>query len=70
MVKILFLKGCGACFGNFLVLQRCLMGCNIISKCGKNLQIFQNPFLTRIPYSSWQHGKKTLEIILPSDQIS
>ena len=31
--------------------------------------MFQNPFLTRIHYSSWLQGKKTSELILPSDQI-
>jgi len=33
--------------------------------------MFKNPFLTRIPYSSWlQKEKKILELILPSDWIS
>ena len=33
--------------------------------------MFQNSFLTRIPYSSQlQQGKKTSELILPSDHIS
>jgi hypothetical protein len=32
--------------------------------------MFQNSFLTRIPYSSYlQQGKKILELILPSDSI-
>jgi putative effector of murein hydrolase len=32
--------------------------------------MFQNLFLTRIPYSSYlQQGKKILELILPSDLI-
>jgi hypothetical protein len=32
--------------------------------------MFKNPFLTRIPYSSWlQKGKKISELILPSDLI-
>ena len=32
--------------------------------------MFQNPFLTRILYSSYlQQGKKILELILPSDLI-
>ena len=32
--------------------------------------MFQNYFLTRIPYSSYlQQGKKILELILPSDLI-
>jgi hypothetical protein len=32
--------------------------------------MFQNPFLTRIPYSSYlQLGKKISELILPSDLI-
>jgi len=39
-------------FGNFLVPQGSLMRCNIISKCGKDSLMFQNPFLIRIPYSS------------------
>jgi len=39
-------------FENFLVPQRSLMSCNIISKCGKDSLMFQNPFLIRIPYSS------------------
>jgi hypothetical protein len=47
------------------------MGCNIVSKCGKDSLMFQNLFLTRIPYSSELHqGKKTSELILPSNQIS
>jgi len=34
---ILFLKGnMAAYFGNLLILQRSLMGCNIVSKCGKD----------------------------------
>jgi hypothetical protein len=45
-------KDVGACFGNFLVPQGSLMSCNIISKCGKDSLMFQNPFLIRIPYSS------------------
>jgi hypothetical protein len=36
LARILFLKGCGSLFGNLLVLQRSLMGCNIVSKCGKD----------------------------------
>jgi hypothetical protein len=45
-------KDVAAGFGNFLVPQRSLMSSNIISKCGKDLLMFQNPFLIRIPYSS------------------
>jgi len=45
-------KDVAAGYGNFLVPQGSLMRCNIISKCGKNSLIFQNPFLIRIPYSS------------------
>ena len=45
-------KDVGACFGNFLVQQESLMSCNIISKCGTDSLMFQNPFLIRIPYSS------------------
>ena len=52
LVRILFLKGCGSLFGNLLILQRSLMGCNIVSICGKDSKMFQNPFLTRIPYLS------------------
>jgi len=33
-------KGVTACFGNFLVLQGSLMGCNIIFKCGKDSLMF------------------------------
>ena len=29
-------KDVGAYFGNLLILQRSLMGCNIVSKCGKD----------------------------------
>jgi hypothetical protein len=29
-------KDVAACFGNLLVLQGSLMGCNIVSKCGKD----------------------------------
>ena len=37
LVRILFLKGyMAAYFGNLLILQRSLMGCNIGSKCGKD----------------------------------
>jgi hypothetical protein len=47
------------------------MGCNIVSKSGKDSKMFQNPFLTRIPYlSQLQQGKKTSELILPLNQIS
>ena len=35
------------CFGNVLVLQGSLMGCNIVFKCGKDSLMFQNPFFTR-----------------------
>jgi hypothetical protein len=42
-----------ACFGNLLVLQGSLMGCNIVSNSGKDSLMFQNPFLTRISYSSY-----------------
>jgi hypothetical protein len=52
LAKILFLQGCVACFRNFLVPQGSLMSCNIISKCGKDSLMFQNPFLIRIPYLS------------------
>ena len=38
-------KDVGGCFGNFLVPQGSLMSCNIISKCGKDSSMFQNPFL-------------------------
>jgi hypothetical protein len=41
-----------ACFGNLLVLQGSLMGCNIVSKSVKDSLMFQNSFLIRIPYSS------------------
>ena len=39
-------KDVAAGFGNFLVPQGSLMRCNIISKCGKDSLMFQNPFLT------------------------
>jgi hypothetical protein len=39
-------------FGNFLVPQESLMTCNIISKSGNDLLMFQNCFLIRIPYPS------------------
>ena len=45
-------KHVGACFGNFLVPQGSLISYNIISKCGKDSLMFQNPFLIRSPYSS------------------
>ena len=45
-------KYVAAGFGNFLVPQGSLISCNIISKCGKESLMFQNPFLIRIPYSS------------------
>jgi hypothetical protein len=45
-------KDVAAGYGNFLVPQGSLMSCNIISKCGKDSLMFQNPFLIRIPYSS------------------
>jgi hypothetical protein len=45
-------KDVEAGYGNFLVPQGSLMSCNIISKCGKDSLMFQNPFLIRIPYSS------------------
>ena len=38
--------------GISLVPQGSIMRCNIISKCGKNSLMFQNPFLIKIPYSS------------------
>ena len=40
-------------YGNFLVPQGSLMSCNIISKCGRDSLMFQNPFLIRIPYESY-----------------
>jgi hypothetical protein len=45
-------KDVAAGYGNFLVTQGSLMSCNIISKCGRDSLMFQNPFLIRIPYSS------------------
>jgi len=39
-------------FENFLVVQGFLMGCDIIFKCDEYSLMFQNYFLTRIPYSS------------------
>ena len=36
LARILFLKGCGSLFGNLLILQRSLMGCNIVSMCVKD----------------------------------
>jgi len=45
-------KDVAAGFGNFLVPQRSLRSSNIISKCGNDLLMFQNPFLIRISYSS------------------
>ena len=43
-------KGVTTYFRNFLVLQESLMDCNIIFRCGNDLLIFQNLFLTKIPY--------------------
>jgi hypothetical protein len=51
-------KDMTACLGNFLILQESLMGCNIIFKCDKNLLMFQNHFLKRISYLSWQYKEK------------
>jgi len=45
-------KYVAAGYGNFLVPQGSLMSCNVISKCGRDSLMFQNPFLIRIPYSS------------------
>jgi len=45
-------KDVAAGYGNFLVPQGSLMSCNIISKCGRDSLMFQNPFLIKIPYSS------------------
>jgi hypothetical protein len=53
-----FYKDVAAYFGNLLVLQGFLIGCNIVFKCGKDSLIFQNPFLTIIPYSSYLHKKR------------
>ena len=54
--RFFFYKDVGACFGNcFLVSHGSLMSCNIISKCGKDSLMFQNPFLVRIPYSFQLH---------------
>jgi hypothetical protein len=36
LARILFLKDVAAYFGNLLILQRSLMGCNIVSMCGKD----------------------------------
>ena len=47
-----FYNNVAACFGNLLVLQGSLMGCNIVYKNGKDSLMFHNPFLTRISYSS------------------
>jgi hypothetical protein len=44
--RILFLKGCGILFWECLSSTRIFNGCNIISKCGKDSLMFQNPFLT------------------------
>jgi len=49
---LFFYKDVTACFENFLVPQGSLMSCNIVPKCGNDSLMFQNPFLTRIPYSS------------------
>ena len=38
------------------------MSCNIISKCGKDSLMFQNPFLIRIPYSSSYTRKEGLVV--------
>jgi hypothetical protein len=45
-------KDVAASFGNFLVPLGSLMSSHIISKCGNDLLMFQNPFFIRIPYSS------------------
>jgi hypothetical protein len=47
-----------ACFENFLVPQESLISWNIIFKSGNDSLMFQNPFLIRIPYSSWLHKKR------------
>ena len=36
LARILFLKGCGSLFWKSLNSKRSLMGCNIVSKCGKD----------------------------------
>jgi hypothetical protein len=38
------------------------MGCNIIFKCGKDSLVFQNSFLTRIPYSPSYARKEGLMV--------
>jgi hypothetical protein len=35
-----------ACFGNIVVLQGFLIGCNMVFKCGKDLLMFQNPLFS------------------------
>jgi hypothetical protein len=45
-------KDVAAGFGNFLDQLGSLMSCSIISKCGNDSLMFQNPFLIRIPYLS------------------
>jgi hypothetical protein len=55
-------KDVAACFKNLLVLQWSLMGCNIIFKCGKDSLVFQNSFLTRIPYSPSYARKEGLMV--------
>jgi hypothetical protein len=52
-------KDVAAGFGNLLVPQESLMSCNIISKCGKDSLMFQNPFVIRIPYCLATQGKKS-----------
>ena len=39
---------CTSYLARMIFLQGCLMSCNIISKCGKDSLMFQNPFLIRI----------------------
>ena len=37
LARILFLNDVAKCFGNLLVIQGSLIGCNIVSKCDKDL---------------------------------
>jgi len=49
-------------FGNFLALEASLMGYNVIFKCGKDSLMFQNSFLTRIPYHPSYTRKERLMV--------
>ena len=60
LARILFLKGCGNLFWEYPTSTRIFNGLQYSFLSGKDSLMFQNPFLTRISYSSsLQQGKKT-----------